>query len=630
MSFCYRSITLVLMLSCLHWLSPLLCYQITSSTKTIDQNTQEVAVSITLDPQEMLYKDTCVFSVAHPADITLTLEKTTPSAQRFFDKQHDTTQEGYAHHVTFRLKAEKKPASKLDSTQIHLFFKTTVHTQAQEYTQQIEFTSPTSVQDSITTNNNLSNTSAVTAKPYASPQAYARSAVPCAPVQPSLAGGFVQKSINTVSAFFKDFKNKLSGLFQKTGSPLIRFLVAFGIGLLLSLTPCIFPMIPITVGVLQANKTNTTLGNFLLALCYTLGISFTFALLGFVAALGSCVFGELQGSPWVIIPLVAVFAYLAFSMLGFYELYIPRFMQPDTGNIKGGSPLSAFTFGMVSGLIASPCSSPGLLLVLSYVTTLSSAGGLFNYLEGFALLFVFGIGSSLPLLLVGTFSGALSLLPQAGMWMVEVKKFIGLMLLGMCFYYLFSLEYLIPAYIVYWLATGVLGALGVYYFADTSSDDSFGMRFYKKLLATLLIVLASYFGFQGYKYYIDPNIGIETREHTADYNTALKIAREQNKNLIIDIGATNCAACKKLDAKIFKNTALKSLFDKFIVVKIEADVDQQAYNLIKKHFADYIKGFPTVLIVDSKTERVLKNWAGGGELFDITEPELTEELTRYI
>ena len=612
----------ILLFSC--WTSQLLCYQITSSNKALDATTQEVLVTITLDPHEALYKDTFIPSTTHPADITLSTVKITPSAQRFFDKQHATTTEGYKESVTFTLRATKKPESSLTKTLLHLFFKTTDHTQAQEYTQELLFDDTTTA---ATSEPETSSTPALIS--MHTPQAYACNSLPCAPVEPSLSSGFVQKSITALTSFFKELKSKLSSIFKQTGSPLLRFLAALTIGLLLSLTPCIFPMIPITVGILQANKTNSTFGNFILALCYTLGISFTFAILGLVAAFGSCVFGELQGSPWAIIPLVAILAYLSFSMLGFYELYIPRFMQPDAGTIQGGSPVSAFTFGLISGLVASPCSSPGLILILTYVTSISASGGVLNYLEGFALLFVFGIGSSLPLLLIGTFSGAINLLPQAGMWMEEVKKLIGLMLLGMSFYYLFNLQQFIPAYLLSWLVTGVLSALGIYYFASVAPEDSLSMRFYKRALATLLIAIACFFAFQGYKQYIDRNIPTDIQHHIADYTAALETARAQQKNLLIDIGATNCSTCKTLDNQVFKNPALKSLFDRFIVLKVQADVNQKAYGQAKERFGKYIKGYPTVLLVNPQTEQVIKSWGGEAELHNLTESEIMQQFTQH-
>ena len=226
---------------------------------------------------------------------------------------------------------------------------------------------------------------------------------------------------------------QVTSLIKDKELPLIvKFLLAFIIGLIMSLTPCIYPMIPITMGILQANKAHSLLRGFSLASAYTAGLSTTFAILGMIAAYGGAQFGSAMGSPWVIVPIVIFFAYLGFSMLGFYEMHIPRFMQPRHGHKNNGSFLSAFTFGIINGTVASPCLSPGLALILGIVS------GLGNPILGFLLLFVFGVGSSFPLLVIGTFSSSLHVLPRAGMWMIEFKKVFGFLLLGMCLYYLKS------------------------------------------------------------------------------------------------------------------------------------------------------------------------------------------------
>ncbi len=142
-----------------------------------------------------------------------------------------------------------------------------------------------------------------------------------------------------------------------------------------------------------------------------MGISLTFAALGFIAALGSCVFGELQGSPFILIPLSALLFYFGLIMFDVLQMPIPSWLQPKDSKVKGGSKRSAFIFGALSGTVASPCLSPGLILILNYVGHVSAVS-ITGYLEGFFLLFIFGIGSSLPLLIIGTFSGSLSMLPK--------------------------------------------------------------------------------------------------------------------------------------------------------------------------------------------------------------------------
>lgn len=226
------------------------------------------------------------------------------------------------------------------------------------------------------------------------------------------------------------WREYIEGLLSKTESLWIRVLFALLLGLLLSLTPCVYPMIPITVGILQTQGSRSVLRNFLLALSYTIGIATTYALLGLSAAFTGQIFGSLLSQPFFVFMIVALLLYLAGSMIGFYEMYIPSFLTSGNQMRGGGSILSAFLFGAVAGTIASPCLSPGLVLLLTLVTAIG------NKLIGFLLLFSFGVGLSIPLLIIGTFSSSLSILPSAGLWMVEIKKMFGFIMIGMCFFYL--------------------------------------------------------------------------------------------------------------------------------------------------------------------------------------------------
>src|SRR5581483_1012022 len=165
------------------------------------------------------------------------------------------------------------------------------------------------------------------------------------------------------------------------------------------------------------------------ALAYTMGIATTFAIFGLLASCTGPLCGQLLMQPLFIIGLVILLAYLGFSMFGLYSIYIPKFFTISHKK-HNGSLFSSFIFGAASGTISSPCVSPGLALLLSIVATLG------NKFLGFLYLFIFGVGLGLPLLIVGAFSSSLSLLPQAGTWMIEVKKFFSFIIFGMCFYYL--------------------------------------------------------------------------------------------------------------------------------------------------------------------------------------------------
>jgi len=208
-------------------------------------------------------------------------------------------------------------------------------------------------------------------------------------------------------------------------------LLAFLIGIISSLTPCIYPMIPITLGILQAQASPSVFHNFLLSFFYVTGIATVYATLGYIAATTTVMLGQWLANPWVVALLIALFLYLAFSMFGFYEIYLPRFLQKGSSvKVRKGSLFYSFIFGGISGMAASPCLTPPLALLLGFVATRGSP------LVGFLTLFVFAMGMGLLLMVVGTFSNTLTNLPRAGAWMNEIKKFFGFLLIGVAIYFL--------------------------------------------------------------------------------------------------------------------------------------------------------------------------------------------------
>ncbi len=575
-------------------------YEFSHTIKKIDQNKALISLTFALKPGEYLYKESLITSVNSP-HIKLSAPEPSAKAVSFFDESAKKEKEGYKDTVSFTFTAQKAAQADVTNAVIHTHFTLNTVPESQEKIISLEFMQPATMGKRAP--------STAQQAPQQPKQALVTHAPSCEPQQPSLLGSFIQKTINWVRVNITHAKDKITTTFTSTGSHFLRFGAALVLGVLLSLTPCIYPMIPITVGILQASGTPSAFKNFLLALSYTLGISTTFALLGFVAALGSCVFGEMQGSPWVVIPLATLLIYFGLSMFDWVQLYIPRFLQPKTGKVKGGSPLSAFIFGAISGTIASPCLSPGLVLILNYVTN-SGAQHFTGYIEGFLLLFIFGIGSSLPLLIIGTFSSSLHILPKAGMWMVEIKKIVGLMLICMAFYHLSHLERLLPWYLFVWVIVLSFFALGIYYFVSIGTHDRTAMKRYKNLMGTALIVLACIMMVQGQKAVYDHLYPYETASvWLHDYDKARETAQKEHKLLFVDIGATYCAACKSLDQQIFTQEKMLKELSKFVQLKIESDVHTDAYEKIKAVANKLIEGFPTYLIVDPVTQQVLKKWS---------------------
>lgn len=606
--------TFVLALS--SFVNSIMSYEIDFKTKRLDSNHVEVNANIKLNPNESLYSNSFKISSNSP-NFIVTNPKSDKQPTTFFDNQYKAQKQGFKDNVTFTFIVEKKPESLQDQTILTVHLKTNDLDETAQELVSIDFNQNKNQKTEVIDSDKEKS---ISLTQQSTPTA-------CAVPQPSLAAGFTTTIKKSFSSWATNSKEWLVSLFQTTGSRWLRFLIVFLIGILLSLTPCIYPMIPITVGVLQANQTKSAVRGFLLALAYTFGISTTFAIFGLIATLTSCVFGELQGSIWLVLPIAILLFYFGFSMLGAYELYIPKFLRPKAHNVKGGSIVSAYTFGIISGSVASPCLSSGLIFVLNYVTTLTAIGTIWGYIEGLLLLFAFGVGSSLPLLIIGTFSTSLNMLPKAGMWMVEVNKIIGLLLIGMGFYHVSNLERWIPWQILVFVIAAFLLGAGIYYLLSTSKHDSAPMRFYKILVSIILIVAGSITAVHGVKYlYTNEESVNQTSYWLSDYADAANKSKIQNKLLFIDIGATYCGACHELDKEIFSKDEVKQvLTEAYIPLKIEADLNPEDYKTVKQQFSNYIKGYPTYLIVklDEKDKpELIKHWSV--DLADYTTEEIVK------
>ncbi|MCK4519388.1 MAG: sulfite exporter TauE/SafE family protein, partial [Candidatus Omnitrophica bacterium] len=199
---------------------------------------------------------------------------------------------------------------------------------------------------------------------------------------------------------------------------------AFVSGVLVSLTPCFYPLLPVTIGYIGANAASR-LKAFFLSLFYVLGISLTYAVLGIAAGLSGQLFGKISTYP--VFSLIAGFLYLTLglSAIGLFKFRLPSFMTSSKVKIEKRSPSLLFSFvvGMASGLVVAPCAAPALILILSYIA------GRQTLFFGAGLMLTFAFGMGTLLLLIGTFAGVLRSLPKAGSWMEKVNKIFGIILI---------------------------------------------------------------------------------------------------------------------------------------------------------------------------------------------------------
>lgn len=205
----------------------------------------------------------------------------------------------------------------------------------------------------------------------------------------------------------------------------------FVAGLVTSLNPCIYPMIPITAGALggvnvEGRTRRRTIG---LTLTYVCGLALLYALLGMIAGLSGSLFGTIGASFWARLVIGNLLLVFALAMLEVIPVRLPARLATWAGNLGGGSYPAVFLLGATSGLVAAPCGAPAFAAVLTWVATTRSA------VLGFVYLFVFSLGMTALLFVVGVFSGRLAALPRAGAWMLWIKRISGVVLLLMAEYY---------------------------------------------------------------------------------------------------------------------------------------------------------------------------------------------------
>jgi cytochrome c-type biogenesis protein len=214
-------------------------------------------------------------------------------------------------------------------------------------------------------------------------------------------------------------------------SPFLAVVLLFGAGMLTSLNPCIYPMIPVTLAVITGNSAGRPSRRRVvgMTMTYVLGLALFYSSLGLMAGLTGSLFGTVGSNPWVRLGVATLLLLFGLAMLDVFPVRLPVGLTAWAGRLGGGSYPAVFALGATSGLVAAPCGAPAFAAVLTWVATTHSAA------LGFLYLFVFSLGMSALLVAVGLFSGTAASLPRAGPWMVWIKKGGGVVLLLMAGYY---------------------------------------------------------------------------------------------------------------------------------------------------------------------------------------------------
>jgi thioredoxin:protein disulfide reductase len=365
-------------------------------------------------------------------------------------------------------------------------------------------------------------------------------------------------------------------------------------GLLTSLTPCVYPMIAITVSVFGAKEAKSRWQGALLSLVFVLGIVCLFAPMGVVTAMTGKGFGSALGNPWIVGLIALVFLALAASLFGAFELALPSSLNNRLSSVGGTGYRGAFLLGLVCGLVAAPCVGPFLFGLLGWIATTR------NVALGSAAMTLYGLGLGTLFFVVGAFAVNL---PKAGAWMMGVKWIGGVCLAYMAFAYIRDA---LPTETVHQLArpTVVYGAIamaillvglglgGVHVAAERRKSPI--ARLSKPMkLASIVPAIAGLFMVVTW-YELPPALHWETSE-----SVALARATEEHKPVLIDFGASWCKACKELDKETFPDPKVQKEGSRFVALHIDAsdDDDPAVTKLREKYKAT--EGLPVVVFLDS-------------------------------
>ena len=404
---------------------------------------------------------------------------------------------------------------------------------------------------------------------------------------------------------------------------LLAFLLVFLGGLLTSLTPCVYPMIPITISYI-GGQAKSRLGGFVLSLFFVLGIALMYSALGVVAATTGSLFGSAMQSTPVILVVAGVFVAMGASMLGAFDLTLPSSMQSKLQSGPRTGIIGALFMGMVTGIVASPCVGPVLVVLLAGVAKIGSIG------LGFLLLFTFAIGLGVLFLVIGTFAGALAALPQAGGWMDTVKHVFGVILLAMGIFYLRGL--LGPAWTLL-----IAGAFAVFVgtftgaFHSLADEDPPRSRLFRKGLGIVLVLVGGFALLVGTARLTGVSVPAAGGGATAsggaaahpglrwvmDDGEGMAQARADGRPVLIDFYADWCAACKELDHKTWVDPSIQAEAERFVAIKLDL-TERNAENAAKQ--ASYrVPGLPTVIFYNGAGEEVHRffGFKGAPEVLEI-------------
>ena len=393
-------------------------------------------------------------------------------------------------------------------------------------------------------------------------------------------GGLADTEANGFWTMLKDFD---ATAFVSRYGYILAFIAMYILGLGLTLTPCVYPIIPITIGFFGAQSGGRWTRQLLVASVFGVGIAISYATVGTVAAFSGSLMGAALQSTWVLLALATLCAFMGLNAFGAFELRLPGWFM----NLAGGSSrkgiVGAAVMGLTMGIASAPCLAAFIISLLAFV------GQKGDPILGFSMFLMLGLGLATPFVALGTFSGMVHKIPRSGGWLVYAKKVMGSLLFAATLYFLHTI---IPGSIFNSIVLVSLVAAALYFgFFEKTPVKTIMFRTIRLALGAILLGVSLWWGMPA------GEIAQGSRISWQPYSeAALDQAKESGRPVVIDFFADWCIPCKELDRFSFSDQQVIQLSKDFVMLK--ADVTRGSSPEVKSLLKQYsIRGVPTIVFI---------------------------------
>lgn len=413
----------------------------------------------------------------------------------------------------------------------------------------------------------------------------------------------VDKSNIKEDETYSNWMNRIIKEELKKGS-LLLFVLVFISGFLTSLTPCVYPVIPIVMGYIGSRAGKKKMKGFYLSLFFVLGLSIVYAILGVIAAMTGSLMGISFQNPVVVLIISFIFILMGLSLAGFFEIPVPSSISSKIQKGHKSEILGSIIIGGVSGIIAAPCVGPVLIALLSWISQTK------NVFLGFWLTFTFSLGMSIIFVLAGTFSGVISSMPKAGKWMDYMKYLFSILLIAGGIYFLSSISskwVTLLMWGIFLISISIF--MGLFKGIDKYDHKE---KFYKIIVVTIFLFGAFLFFKSIEIKYFPYSVGpVENHENNLvwikDLEQGKLKAERENKILMVDTYAEWCVACKELEKYTFSEKDVSNLLKDYVLVKLDFTKKSEKNRELWKKLN--IIGMPTILFFNAQG-REIKRFSG--------------------